>query len=453
MKNKFSLKYNLTCLLTLILGLNMVSCVDNNESDPPIPEFIPGQFISIAEVKALYDGELAKDYKQRVPVAIVENISIKGIVSANDKGDRNLYKEAYVEDATGGLLVKFNAQGAVNLGDSIIINLNGLYLGDYGDMIQLGFTPYTDDSGNRRVDGMNVTNFCYRYKYEQATTPTVKTIAELAANYKEYAGRLIRLENVQFATSELGKKFSTKDAENPSATNRTLEDCNKKTIIVRTSDFCAFSDSIVPNGSGSMIGVFTIFKSGTKLTPQFIIRSYDEIKMDNPRCGEGGGTTDPGTIVFEETFATGVGNFKAFSVKGDQVWQHDATYKYMKVSGNFNKVNYENEDWLVSPAINLSGVNNASLQFDHAGKVFGAPFTDMTVWVSTNFNGTDVAAASWTQVTIPTYMTGLDWNFVNSSAISLAGFNNQPSVFVAFKYTSSATLSGTWEIKNVKITK
>ena len=125
----------------------------------------------------------------------------------------------------------------------------------------------------------------------------------------------------------------------------------------------------------------------------------------------------------------------------------------MKVSGNFNKVNYENEDWLVSPAINLSGVNNASLQFDHAGKVFGAPFTDMTVWVSTNFNGSDVAAASWTQVTIPTYMTGTDWNFVNSGAISLAGFNNQPSVFVAFKYTSSATLSGTWEIKNMKITK
>ena len=75
------------------------------------------------------------------------------------------------------------------------------------------------------------------------------------------------------------------------------------------------------------------------------------------------------------------------------------------------------------------------------------------VRIPTNFNGTDVAAASWTQVTIPTYMTGLDWNFVNSGAISLAGFNNQPSVFVAFKYTSSATLSGTWEIKNVKITK
>lgn len=457
MKNIISFRYNLTCLLALILGLNMVSCVDNNESDPPIKPFVPGNFITIAELKVKYDGELAKsDYKTRVPVEITQAVTIKGIITTDDNLNGNLYKEAYIEDATGGLLIKLNATGAMNIGDSVMVNLKGLFLGDYGNFIQLGSVPYTDNSGNLRVGNIDVADCMNRFSFRNATNPTNVNLVELKANLNNYLGRLVKIDDVQFANSELGNNYAVeeKDGNKADYGNRKLEDCSKNNIIVRSSGYSSFAGYKLPQGKGSIVGIVTKFtnNSGTT-TIQLIIRDINEVKMDGPRCGDGGGTTDPGTIVFEEPFVAGIGNFKAISVKGDQVWQHDATYKYMKVSGNFNKVNYENEDWLVSPAINLTGVNNASLQFDHAGRVFGAPFSDMTVWVSTNFNGTDVAAASWTQVTIPTYMNGNDWVFVNSGAISLAGFNNQATVFVAFKYTSSATLSATWQIKNVKITK
>ena len=452
MKSIFRKQYHFTCLLALILGLNMASCVDNNENDPPVKDFVPGKHITIALLKAMYNDELAKaDYKTRVPVEITEELTIKGIITTDDNLNGNLYKEAYIEDASAGLLMKLNTTGALNMGDSVMVNLKGLYLGDYGNFIQMGSAPYTDNSGNLRVSNIDVDECMSRFSFLNETTPTEVTISVLKTNLDSYLGRLVKIDDVQFADSELGNSYAVPQTNTTEADygNRKLEDCYKNNIIVRSSGYSTFAADTVAQGNGSIVGIVTKFNT----TIQLIIRDINEVKMEGARCDQGGGTTDPGSIVFEETFATGVGNFKAFSVKGDQVWQHDATYKYMKVSGNFNKVNYENEDWLVSPAINLSGVNNASLQFDHAGKVFGAPFTDMTVWVSTNFNGTDVAAASWTQVTIPTYMTGLDWNFVNSGAISLAGFNNQPSVFVAFKYTSSATLSGTWEIKNMKITK
>lgn len=591
MKNKFSLKYNLTCLLALILGLNMVSCVDNNESDPPIKPFVPGKFTSITEVKALYDGELAKtDYKTRVPVEITEALTIKGIITTDDNLNGNLYKEAYIEDATGGLLLKLNSTGALGMGDSVMINLKGLFLGDYGNFIQLGSVPYTDNSGNRRVGNIEVDECMSRFSFLNATTPTNVNLVELKANLNNYLGRLVKIDDVQFADSELENDYAVPKEGNTEADygNRKLEDCYKNNIIVRSSGYSTFAGEKLPQGNGSIVGIVTKFNT----TIQLIIRDINEVKMDGPRCsgipggtveGDGtkanpynvayilggtpattevwvkgyivgtvdgmsfqtnlnitgptftatsnivlaasatetnpalmipvqvpfgdlrtalnlvdnvgnhkklvyikgqlqtyfsvngiktitgywwpdsntgvdpdnGGTTDPGTgdVILEETFATGQGNFKAFSVKGDQVWKHDATNKYMKVSGFFNSTNNENEDWLVSPEINLTGINNASLQFDHTGKLFGANLSDMTVWVSTNFNGSDLATASWTQVTIPTYMTGNDWVFVNSGAISLADFKNQSKVFVAFKYISSTTASATWEIKNMKITK
>lgn len=594
MRRLFLTKYNIVVVMALILGLNMTSCVDNNENDPPVKPFVAGNHITIAELKAKYDAELQKtDYKQRIPVEVAENQSIKGIITTDDNLNGNLYKEAYIEDATGGLLMKLNTTGALNMGDSVIVNLKGLFLGDYGNFVQLGNTPYTDNKGNLRVGNIEVDECMSRFSFENPTTPQSVTIFNLKKNLDQYLGRLVKIEDVQFAEAELEKTYAVPQVGDADADygNRKMEDCFKNSIIVRTSGYSTFAGNPLPEGNGTMVGIISKFNADI----QIIIRDIKEVTMDGARCtgnnggtpaGSGtkadpynvahvidgtigdpfiwvkgyivgsadgpafdtglsftapfvgqanigiadkadetnpaliipiqlvggsatraalnlvdnegnhkkmvyvrgqlqkyfgkngikttngywwpdsnsgvdpdnGGTPDPGTgsNLIDEPFATGQGNFKAFSVKGDQVWQHDATNKYMKISGNVGGstgTNYENEDWLVSPEINLTGANNASLTFDHTGKVFGAPFTDMTVWVSTNFNGTDVAAASWTQVIIPTYMTGDNWLFVNSGTVSLAAYSNQPKVSIAFKYLSSSTASATWEIKNVKVTK
>ena len=62
---------------------------------------------------------------------------------------------------------------------------------------------------------------------------------------------------------------------------------------------------------------------------------------------------------------------------------------------------YDNEDWLVSPAVDLS--KSRTLAFEQA---FGPANKDMsnaaeiyTLWVSDNYSG-DVATATWTQVAI-----------------------------------------------------
>ncbi|MFR9166963.1 MAG: DUF5689 domain-containing protein [Dysgonomonas sp.] len=163
-------------------------------------------------------------------------------------------------------------------------------------------------------------------------------------------------------------------------------------------------------------------------------------------------TPEPGDAVLDASFKTGFDGFTPVSVKGDQTWLHDATNGYVKMTGFVGGTNNENEDWLISPAINLTGKTSATLTFDHTGRMFdGLPTMkdDLTLWVSSNYTSGQPSTATWTQVTIPTYMSGNDWAFVSSGNISLSSLVGKSNARIAFKFVSTSTYSGNWEIKNV----
>lgn len=162
------------------------------------------------------------------------------------------------------------------------------------------------------------------------------------------------------------------------------------------------------------------------------------------------GGTQPGgeTVVLEESFATGQGAFtiedKKLPEGGTYVWKHD-TYKddnYMKASA-FIESAKESESWLVSPAIDLSKATTATLTFDHTHKFAGTPSEELTLWV------TETSAENWQQLTIDKYGTNNDYTFVTPS-IDLSAYAGKTIKF-AFKYISTNSAAGTWEIKNVKV--
>ncbi|MBQ2419394.1 MAG: hypothetical protein II281_06265, partial [Alistipes sp.] len=68
---------------------------------------------------------------------------------------------------------------------------------------------------------------------------------------------------------------------------------------------------------------------------------------------------------------------------------------------------------------------------------------ELTLWVSAN-------DGAWEQVTIPTYSDNKSWTFVESGEISLAKYVGS-TVKVAFKYVSTASNAGTWEVKNFSV--
>jgi hypothetical protein len=145
---------------------------------------------------------------------------------------------------------------------------------------------------------------------------------------------------------------------------------------------------------------------------------------------------------------SGLGDFSAFSVTGAQAWVWDATYG-AKMSG-YSGGNLDNEDWLISPKIDLTARKLASLTFSHTGKYFGTKANEATLWISENYTSSNPTSASWTQITIPAYWT-VDFTFASSGKVNISAYAGKKINF-AFKYLSSTAAAGTWEIQNATIT-
>lgn len=148
-------------------------------------------------------------------------------------------------------------------------------------------------------------------------------------------------------------------------------------------------------------------------------------------------------LPYEETFSSSLG---AFTIEGEvpdglsYVWTYDSSYG-AKASAYVSGTRYAQESYLVSPILNLEGVENAKMSFDHAGNYFGTKTEEATLWVRP-------VDGEWEQLTIPTYFS--DWTFVNSGEIDLSAYAGK-KIQIGFKYTSTDSVAGTWEIKNVKV--
>ena len=162
---------------------------------------------------------------------------------------------------------------------------------------------------------------------------------------------------------------------------------------------------------------------------------------------EGMTPPNPGTGIFSETFATGQGGFTIQDVvlpsELSYVWQHAPSYSCMKASAYVGQA-FNAESWLVSPAIDLSGVSDATLTVEQAIN-YAAPQGVLAMMISTNYNG-DVTTATWNELNLDQWPAGNNWTFITSSA-DLSPYVGQ-QVTIAFKYTSSTSASATWEVKN-----
>ena len=146
--------------------------------------------------------------------------------------------------------------------------------------------------------------------------------------------------------------------------------------------------------------------------------------------------------------------FTTISVSGEQVWSYDASRKCAKMSGYANAATIPNEDWFISPAMDLSSVNAATLTFNHAfGPASLIPTTDAekaqyTIWVSNDFDK-DVKAATWTELKGMVYGT-TGWGYVSSGNIAIPAENLKANCRIAWKYVCD-DVSATWEIKEIMV--
>ena len=161
------------------------------------------------------------------------------------------------------------------------------------------------------------------------------------------------------------------------------------------------------------------------------------------------GNDAPDDIIFYESFKSGMGNFTIKDVTVPEsigfVWEHSTQYTCMKATAYENSTtnNYASESWLISPEIDLTSVTDSYLTFEHAGGYFGDATKEATLWVSKS-------GGEWEQLTIEKGNYPTSWTFITAGNWSLKPYAGS-KIKIAFKYSSTATKAGTWEVRNVEI--
>ncbi len=252
-------------LFASLLLLGAWSCVNLEFDEPPVADLpkLQGN-ITIAELKAL--NPVGSGEKQ-----LTDSLFIEGIVTADDESG-NWYKQLVIEDETGGIVLRLNSVGLYNIypiGRKVFVNCKGLWLGDYQGLPQINGAP---DSA---IAELLIPRHVFGGARDQALVPKAVSIADFSPSL---VGSLIRLDDVQFSVTDTSRTYA--DAVNRRSENRTLEDCEGNSVIVRTSGFADFAPFSVANGRGSLTAVLSIFQG----TYQLILRDERDVQMNGPRC-------------------------------------------------------------------------------------------------------------------------------------------------------------------------
>ena len=162
---------------------------------------------------------------------------------------------------------------------------------------------------------------------------------------------------------------------------------------------------------------------------------------------------DQVNMPYVESFESSLGSFTTDDVTLGEglsyVWKIDANYKCAKASA-YVKKNIASESWLVSPWINVPASETAcNLYFDQAvSKYFGTVSEEATVWVKEK----DGAWTQLTGITYPEIAEGKSFSVFETSTVNLASYIGK-TIKVGFKYLSTDTAAGTWEIRNFIVAK
>ncbi len=292
--------------MALVMGLGLTSCMDDDWKAPSGDTPAYGNntlqeknVISIDELKTKYG--ITKDMINDT-VRIDDGIQIKGVVTGND-AEGNIYNEIALQDETGGILVCI-AQGGlcgqIQVGQEILIDLGGLYIGAYRSQPQIG-VPYTSTSasGAKSTYPSRIARAEWQTRFKLIGKPDAKKLVAKEFDYEslksnetelyKYAGCLVKATGVGFAKAD-GKTTYAPKSEGASTgygvmrafkNMSTGKDYTTNEFGVRTSCYSDFAAEKLPEGKLTVTGILTCYKSQTKYkaTAQILMRQQSDVQQ------------------------------------------------------------------------------------------------------------------------------------------------------------------------------
>lgn len=292
--------------MALVMGLGLTSCMDDDWKAPSGDTPAYGNntlqeknVISIDELKTKYG--ITKDMINDT-VRIDDGIQIKGVVTGND-AEGNIYNEIALQDETGGILVCI-AQGGLcgqmQVGQEILIDLGGLYIGAYRSQPQIG-VPYTSTSasGAKSTYPSRIARAEWQTRFKLIGKPDATKLVAKEFDYEslkgnetelyKYAGCLVKATGVGFAKAD-GKTTYAPKSEGASTgygvmrafkNMTTGKDYTTNEFGVRTSCYSDFAAEKLPEGKLTVTGILTCYKSQTKYkaTAQILMRQQSDVQQ------------------------------------------------------------------------------------------------------------------------------------------------------------------------------
>lgn len=301
-----SVKYIQMIMMALVMGLGLTSCMDDDWKAPSGDTPAYGNntlqeknVISIDELKTKYGitKEMIND-----TVRIDDGIQIKGVVTGND-AEGNIYNEIALQDETGGILVCI-AQGGLcgqmQVGQEVLIDLGGLYIGAYRSQPQIG-VPYTSTSasGAKSTYPSRIARAEWQTRFKLIGKPDATKLVAKEFDYEslkgnetelyKYAGCLVKATGVGFAKAD-GKTTYAPKSEGASTgygvmrafkNMTTGKDYTTNEFGVRTSCYSDFAAEKLPEGKLTVTGILTCYKSQTKYkaTAQILMRQQSDVQQ------------------------------------------------------------------------------------------------------------------------------------------------------------------------------
>lgn len=432
------------------LALTLGSCMGDGYADPDLTEKVPASpwgnnslreknVISIADLKTQFATVINSDngYKQ-----IEKDMMIKAVVTGNDVSG-NIYNQVSVQDASGAIIIAINGSGLsgyLPVGQEILVNLKGLYIGSYKKLPQIGGVNTKLSDGSLGMGKIERAIWNEHFKIlnpgeadASTVVPEEFDLTKLtdAAYMDANVGKLMTLKKVKFASANGTNVWA------PDDTNTSLELIDAETgkkisssnLVVRNSGYSKFANEVVPQGVFDITGIFTRYNN----TWQIVLRSTDDLK--------------PVVLAyFSEPFDASQGNFTIDNIKladgVEFVWKWASAAYGMKASGYVNNSKQELQSRLKSPAIDLKSAKSAKLMFDQAINFASDMKQECKVQISTD-------GKTWTDLDVQGYPTENSWTFVSSTA-DLTKYCGK-TIYIGFLYSSTPTGAPTWEVKNFAV--
>ena len=295
------IKYIKFLVAALLLGSVATSCMDDDWNTPNsvaapfgnnnIAEDA-GKIITIKDLKAKTVDKLPASVANDT-IRITEDWQLKVRVTGNDI-QGNIYNEVAVEDESGeGILIciqKSGLFGILPVGQEILVNLKDLYIGIYGNNVQIG-TPYTNSSGRTFTSRMPFNTWNEHFKIlgdadASKVVPEEFDVTKLKdeAYVKSHRGKLMTLKNVEMDKADGTLTWAPeadKDAGNGVSRTVKINGKAQSLMVVRSSTYADFAALAMPKGKVNLTGIFTVYATNPSrygYTWQILLRSIDDVE-------------------------------------------------------------------------------------------------------------------------------------------------------------------------------